>query len=221
MKNCNCHSEISRDGSGQLQRYLKELDPSYAPIDGRSLEDLLVFAKRYAAQIRFYDLPEDIGGNDVESQKKISWKEFFRRDMAVIAASLATTDVSGFKKEFDEVRDKLQYVTTPGVYAALFAPITGMLKKIDRWYSIAIPGNPLFDDLELAISSKLKVQVQKIISYDDGFKYIDPKAELDIDLEGLENENIWGINEPIEPDPSIYKKGTTTENIFLRRDQEI
>jgi len=213
MKNCNCHSEINRDGSGQLQRYLKELDPSYAPIDGRSLEDLLVFAKRYAAQIRFYDIPESniVAGED---PKKISWREFFRRDMSVIAASIANTNVQDFKKEFDEVRDKLQHVTTPEVYAALFAPITGMLKKIDRWYTVAIPENPLYGDLELAINSNLKQQVQKIIAYDSGFKYVDPKVELKIDLKGLENENIWGINEPIDPDSSIYQ-GTTTEEKIL------
>src|SRR4030095_3490705 len=213
MKNCNCHSDITRDGSGQLQRYLKELDPSYAPIDGRSLEDLLVFAKRYAAQIRFYDIPETpkIVGED---PKKISWKEFFLRDMAVIAASLSNTNVWDFKKEFEEVREKLQTVTTPEVFAALFAPITGMIKKIDRWYTIAIPENPLLADLELAINSNLKQQVQKIIAYDDGFKYVDPKVDLEIDLKGLENENVWGVNETIDPDSSIYKGATTEEKLL-------
>jgi hypothetical protein len=213
MKNCNCHSEINRDGSGQLQRYLKELDPSYAPIDGRSLEDLLVFAKRYAAQIRFYDLPENNKAAG-EDPKKISWREFFRRDMAVIAASIANTNAEDFKKEFDEVRDKLQHVTTPEVFAALFAPVTGMIKKIDRWYTVAIPENPLYGDLELAINSNLKQQVQKIIAYDNGFKYVDPKIDLKIDLKGLENENIWGINEPIDPDSSIYQGATTEEKLL-------
>jgi len=64
MKNCNCDTSISRDGSGQLQRYLLALDPASAPVDSRSIEDLLVFAKKYAAQIRFYDIPESkINGN--------------------------------------------------------------------------------------------------------------------------------------------------------------
>src|SRR5689334_4829342 len=112
MKHCNCDTEINRDGSGQLQRYLKALDPSYAPIDGRSTEDLLVFAKKYAAQIRFYDIPES-KINDNTPKPKISWREFFRRDMAVIAASIAVTDITGFKKEYDQVNERLQYITTP------------------------------------------------------------------------------------------------------------
>ena len=43
---CHCEEPARRDGAGQLQRFLKALDPSFAPVDGRSLEDLLVFAKR-------------------------------------------------------------------------------------------------------------------------------------------------------------------------------
>ena len=107
MKNCNCGSDINRDGSGQLQRYLKALDPAYAPIDDRSTKDLLVYAKRYAAQIRFYDIPES-KINDGIAVNKISWREFFRRDMAVIAASVAVTDAGSFKKEYDEVNERLQ-----------------------------------------------------------------------------------------------------------------
>ena len=62
---CNCSGEVSRDGSGQLSRYLKALDPTYAPVDDRSIEDLLVFTKRYANQIRFYDIPGSNAGDEI------------------------------------------------------------------------------------------------------------------------------------------------------------
>src|SRR5688500_16551913 len=103
---CHCHNEITRDGSGQLNRYLKALDPSYAPIDDRNIEDLLVYAKRYASQIRFYDTPDSgaVGNGPVE---KISWREFFRRDMAVIAASVANWDFMQVKKDYDETRKRV------------------------------------------------------------------------------------------------------------------
>jgi hypothetical protein len=213
MKNCNCDTGINRDGSGQLQRYLKALDPAYAPIDDRSTEDLLVFAKKYAAQIRFYDIPES-KINDNTPAGKISWREFFRRDMAVIAASIATTDAGSFKKEYDEVNERLQYNTTPDVYAALYAPIVGMLKKIDRWYSVAIPQNPLYNDLKLAIESDLKTQVQKIMAYEEGFKFVDPSIDLKIDLDGIENKEAWGLNETVPPEPGIYT-GTTQQDKIL------
>ena len=66
---CNCHNEVSRDGSGQLGRFLKALDPLYAPIDDRSIKDLLVFAKRYANQIRFYDIPGSNVDNESDTSK--------------------------------------------------------------------------------------------------------------------------------------------------------
>ena len=69
MKNCNCHTEINTDGSGQAHRYLKALDPSYAPVDGRNIKELLVFAKKYAAQIRFYDISEPNYNNSGDAKK--------------------------------------------------------------------------------------------------------------------------------------------------------
>ena len=152
---CDCHSAISRDGSGQLDRYLKALDPSYAPIDNRSIEDLLVFTKRYANQIRFYDIPEShVEG--VTDPAKISWREFFRRDIAVIAASIAIIDLDQFKKDYDEQRVKVEARPGHETFDDLFDPILGMAAKIDGWYSIALPEYPLYDDLQLAINSNLK-----------------------------------------------------------------
>ena len=213
MKHCNCDTEINRDGSGQLQRYLKALDPVYAPIDGRNTEDLLVFAKKYAAQIRFYDIPES-KPYDNTPVTKISWREFFRRDMAVIAASIAVTDVAAFKKEYDEVNERLQVTTTADVYGALYAPIIGMMAKIDRWYSVAIPENPLYADIKLAIDSDLKAQAQKIIEYEEGFKFVDPSGDLKIDWSGIENKEVWGLNETLPPDAGIYTGSTPQQKIL-------
>ena len=214
MKNCPCHTETITDGSGQLQRYLKALDPSYAPIDGRSIEDLLVFAKKYAELIRFYDVPESkIEGDDTDP-KKLSWSEFFRRDMAVIIASIAVTDIAVYKQAYDQANTNLQRQPDLDFYAALFVPIIDMLKKIDGWYTVAIPQNPLYNDLVLAIQSNLKQQTKKILAYEQGLKYVDPKFNLHIDLKDIENDDVWGINEPIDPDATIYE-GVTDEDKIL------
>ena len=106
MSNCNCHTKTITDGSGQLGRYLKALDPAYAPIDDRSIKDLLVFAKRYAAQVRFYDVPGEEPEGDIKPAQS-NWREFFRRDMAVIAASIGVLDIANMKAEYDELRERL------------------------------------------------------------------------------------------------------------------
>src|SRR5690242_4290535 len=207
---CNCHNEVSRDGSGQLARFLKALDPSYALIDDRSIEDLLVFTKRYANQIRFYDIPGSNGDNE-NGTSKISWREFFRRDMAVIAASISLTDTAQIKKDYDELRAKLDAQPSHNTFDDLFDPILGMVTKLDGWYSIAIPANPLYADMQLAINSNLKWQAQQIVAYEKGFNYVDASHPLNLDYSSIKNKNVWGLNENINADISIYQ-GTDTED---------
>lgn len=201
---CHCHTDIVRDGSGQLGRYLKALDPAYAPVDERSMEELLVFIKRYASQIRFYDIPESHPGGSTPPAKT-SWREFFSRDMAVIAAGIALTDIAQIRKDFEETFRSLQQDPDADIYAALYSPVLGMVARIDRWYELAIPENPLYDTLTLAIQSQLKAQVQKITAYEEGFKLVDPGKTLNLDYSAIKNKTLWGLDEPVVADGTIYQ----------------
>lgn len=201
---CNCDSEINLDGSGQLGRYLKALDPSYAPVDDCNIEDLLIFTRRLANQVRFYDI---LGSNPGQEKDptKVSWTEFFRRDMAVIFASIGTIDLEALKKDYDSIRTALD--TKPGhhLFSNLFDPILGIAVRIDKWYALAIPENPLHDDLKLAIDSNLKTQMQKIVAYEEGFKFVDSQHSLKLDYTGVSNKALWGLNDPINADITIYQ----------------
>ena len=209
---CNCDSEINLDGSGQLGRFLKALDPSYAPIDDRSIEDLLVFTRRYANQVRFYDIPGSNPGQETDPTK-VSWTEFFRRDMAVIFASIGTIDLDALKKDYDSIRTALD--TKPGhhLFSNLFDPILGMAVRIDKWYALAIPENPLHDDLKLAIDSNLATQMQKIVAYEEGFKFVDSQHLLKLDYTGISNKEIWGLNKAINADITIYQGAEIADRI--------
>ena len=54
-KKCDHKNPLQRDGLSQQQRLLKALDPSYAKLDDRTTKDLLEYAFRYAAQLRYFD----------------------------------------------------------------------------------------------------------------------------------------------------------------------
>lgn len=203
---------MPRDGSGQLSRYLTALDPSYAPVDGRSFEDLLVFAKRYAGQVRFYDIPESAIDDNI-APEHVSWREFFRRDMAVIAASISVVDTAKLKRDYDQNRDHLDAHPSAGTLNDLFDPILGIVAQIDRWYSIAIQENPLHNDLELAINSSLREQVKKIVAYEEAYKHVDTKHPLKLDFTVIENSSLWGLDETIEPDSTIYQGATLADQI--------
>ncbi|AKD55542.1 hypothetical protein [Spirosoma radiotolerans] len=197
---CHCQHDIPRDGSGQRQRYLKALDPTYAPIDARSLEDLLVYAKRYAAQIRFWPIPDDQQGDDQES-----WREFFRRDCAVVAASVAVTDLVQIRKDYDDIRRDVEATPTRDRFRALFDPILGMARRLDRWYSVAIPGKPLHNDLTLLINSVLRAQIGQIMAYEESFRAINANKGLNLDYSHFENPKLWGLDDDIPATSSIYE----------------
>lgn len=203
MSNCNCNTEIIRDGSSQLDRYLQALDPAYAPVDGRSLEDLLVFAKRYAARIRFYDIPESKINDDTDPGK-LSWSEFFRRDMAVLASSVATLDAGRFKLRYDAQREALEQAPDRDKYVSLYHIVLEMAAQIDQWYRVAVPGNPLRTDLDLAIDAHLRGQMQRVIAYEEGYRLIDAKHPLQLDYTIISNDALWGLDDAIDPDATIY-----------------
>ncbi|HSY62150.1 MAG TPA: hypothetical protein VK796_09755, partial [Cytophaga sp.] len=149
-----------------------------------------------------------------EDKTKISWREFFRRDMAVIAASISQTDIWQIKKDYDELRAKLDTHSSHGIFADLFDPILGMAVKIEDWFTLAIPENPLYTDLQLAINSNLKSQMQKIVAYEEGFKYVDSKHPLNLDYSSITNKDLWGLNDTINADISIYQGADNEEKIL-------
>jgi len=204
MSNCNCHTSATGDGSGRLLRYLTALDPAYAKIDGRSREELLVFVKKYAAQIRFYDIPGSTGEDTPEDITQLSWREFFRRDLAVTAASIMQMDVTAFKTEYEENRAELEMAPTPHHFGNLFDPILGMAAKLDGWLSLAIPGHPLHEDLHRIILSGLKPAMKKIVSYEEAFRLVDARHPLKLNYSPIQNDDLWGLNDEIIPDATIY-----------------
>jgi len=213
MCNCDCHSEINRDGSGQLGRYLKALDPHNAPVDARNLDDLLVFIQGYADQVRFYDIPTSTIAGTTDPAK-VSWEEFFRRDMAVIAASIGVTDLLSIRTQYDQLRANVDAAPTAANFSLLFPPILNMMDKLDGWYSLAIPDNPLRQDLALAIASSLKPLVTTLMGYEMGFKIVDPTSAINLDFSTIGNPDIWNIHGTVTPDTSIYDGGNEQERIL-------
>src|SRR5271165_4154269 len=53
---------IARDGTSQGERSMEALSPDYAPVDGRSAQDLLAFVRQYAREIRYFDLNNQPAG---------------------------------------------------------------------------------------------------------------------------------------------------------------
>ncbi len=72
-ENCNNKNSLQRDGTSQNQRLLAALLPEYVSVDERSMEDLIAFAKDFAAQINYFDLADATNGD---------WLDFFNQSIS-------------------------------------------------------------------------------------------------------------------------------------------
>ena len=74
MKN---KAQIFRDGVSQGDRFLPELDPNYIGVDERDKKDFIIFAQKYAKQLKFYDESNQVSGD---------WSPFFAGDVEEMVA---------------------------------------------------------------------------------------------------------------------------------------
>ncbi|NIJ54698.1 hypothetical protein [Dyadobacter arcticus] len=207
MKNCQCQTDIPREGSGQLTRFLKALAPEYARIDDRSFTDLLNFAKNYASHIRFYKLPDD------QCPDEGSWRSFFRNDLTVLAASVAQFDLAQVQKDYLETRD--QFEQSPGIriFKALFKPIIGICTALDKWASRSSLDFPLRKDIELAIHSTLSKQIMSVYVLSKSAMLVNNGNDLDIEFEPVD-DSLWGLDNDILINTTLYKGTKLADQLF-------
>jgi hypothetical protein len=89
---CIDRNPLNREGTSQLNRVLAALDVHYADVDERNSADLILFAKRYAAYLNYYNESNAPDG---------TWQPLMMMDVSVTLATLANINVkriSDYKK---------------------------------------------------------------------------------------------------------------------------
>src|SRR4051794_32488167 len=71
---------MQRDGTSQASRQLPALDPGSAPIDERSVADLLRFVRGYAGELRYINDQNQVDGD---------WSALLDADLDAIARTLS------------------------------------------------------------------------------------------------------------------------------------
>ncbi|MDH3974148.1 MAG: baseplate J/gp47 family protein [Deltaproteobacteria bacterium] len=205
---CHKKSPLSRDGTSQLQRFSPMLDPSYVLVDERSLEDLLLFAGKYAGLVRHYSL-------SVDESSIESWTCFFENCIAVLIADIAKTDISALKETYEALAIEVEAAPDNENYEALFQFIFDLAYRIDGWYVKSIKELSLNGDLGILIQSSLSDGLNKLIAYDKGAQVLggwtSPVAAYD------KLSSLWrtsGTAADIDADNSIYTGGTDGEKIL-------
>lgn len=210
---CHCQATDLGDGASQRQRFLVALDPANFPADGRSLEELLVFTRRLAAQIRFFDTPEEQAATYAHPQADKSWKAFFRSDAAVLSAEISLTDLAALARSQAENQSDFEEKTSVVNFRNLFDVALGIARRLEGWRSNAAEGSSLRQELELLIRSSLREQLVKAQEWDKGLMVVNQGQPLELDLSPLDQSDFWNLPAAPVLDDSIYVGDTLDEKL--------
>jgi hypothetical protein len=175
-----------------------------APVDARSLADLLEFAARFAALVNFYDLDDRPQGD---------WVEFFLCDPTIALSAVAAFDAA---RRAEEVRAlALETVGARGLarkrtlLRSAFAAAQSYGRALDGWlrgFRDAPPSSStrlLGQALEEAIDGGLAAELRRLLAWDRGAAEPDALgAAIGLDWSGFAPR--WGLA-GVTPDGSIYR----------------
>jgi len=186
----SCHEKnpLVREGTSLVNRVLPALSPGFAKVDERDMIDLSLFAKRYAAFLKYFDSTNTEKGN---------WQPLIEFDVSVILASLARVDASlilNYKKLLlDEIRNSATDADAKRQFKYLFDLLFSLVKFIDHQFQL-FPGEFEFkDEISHFIAAKLNDPLANLENYFNEYKglslldytlnEIDPAAPIEVTSE--------------------------------------
>jgi hypothetical protein len=215
--NCLDTGLLSHNGTSQAQRPLGALLSQCPQVDERTTADLILFTKKYAAYLNYYNLSNNIAGD---------WQALMSRDSAVIIAGLADWPT----KEYALF---IKTISNSAINAATDADATKFFKVLfDFTFSLAAGLNDAYHQLDpdsayaqfllVSITSSLATPLNALLYYYKQFKTHMPDALIDEistfvynvtpvdDLIFSQNFNIPASTAPFNIDPLFV-----TNNIIL------
>jgi hypothetical protein len=169
-------NRLVREGTSQAQRFPEALDPSYAPVDERTPEYAIAFARSYSAYVRYHDL------NNVEVD---DWKRFFSQDPSVRLAGAAIENVDDYRIRIKALFDLLK---NPGsatesdlrsTLGRIFSDVGTLARELDRLKEELQEEIPLKATLRNLVQNRLAPAFRKLVACyrgGDNLKLIDVTA---------------------------------------------
>lgn len=186
---CTDKNPLIREGTSLLNRVLAALAASYSRVDEREAADIILFAKRYATYLNFYD-----EGNLLQGD----WQDLMRIDVSVTMATLARIDmrqVTDYKKLlFKRIKLSANDAKAKTAFKYLFDLLFSVVKLIDEQFKL-IPDDfeykAVFSDV---IKNKLQQPLANLEQCFNDFKTallldyssteLDSDAVIDIQTDG-------------------------------------
>ena len=181
---------LQRDGVNQQQRLIQALQPNYAKIDDRDLADCLMYIRKYAELLRFYN-PDNRENGD--------WVNFIEKDITTLVAIIWKEDVEEEKKSFVEQLEALEIGPDLSEHLAdLFSNLVNFVDEMHAWRKVAIPGLKVYHSLETFFNSLLSDSTAQLLSWLDwAYHLAVPLETKGIDLPFLMGE--WKNQPALDP----------------------
>ncbi len=164
---CDQRNPLRRSGTHQDGRAAVALDPDSAPIDERSLADLLVFAQRYSRHLKFYDAANNEDGD---------WLPFFGKDISAILALLQRLPNASFLEFSRNLRDWLVEDSGRAVpelqshFKLLFHLPLLLLQEVGEHYDRLPIGHPLRLFVVKAVERDVATPLRELIAFAKGVR---------------------------------------------------
>lgn len=206
---CDDKNRLQREGTSELTRVLAALNVSFSRVDERDAADLLLFAKRYAAFLNYYNADNTPDGD---------WEVFMKMDISVTLATLVKIDVrkiSDYRKLiYKGIRDSANDAEAVTMFKFVFDLLFTLVRIIDEQYSLINSGSETKSLIRNSIEGKMQQAFLVIDTLFEEFitegwinlsqNILDAEAPInirscsDFDSADLLNKAEWGIP-PLEP----------------------
>ena len=157
---CADQRRLVRNGTSQDQRAAPALDPASAPVDEHGPAHRIVFARAYAALLRYID------GTDTQDG---TWQPFFDRDVSAQLAVAAVADVTEYRATVTALMNDLagrrpdaELVRALG---AVFSAVGSLAVRLDALKETLPPDQPLRAALANLIRTQLAPAMDRLIGY--------------------------------------------------------
>ena len=156
INDCSHNNPLVRDGTSQQQRFPKALDPTYAKVDERSFNELLLLIKKYAAEIQYFNEKNEPNG---------SWEEFFKYNIATLISKIGAYNYESILHTFSNLKEDINNNNqTKKQLQKAFDLLFSLCYSLEVWQIKSIDGYLFHDDLLLLIKQTAAIELQKTIS---------------------------------------------------------
>ncbi|RPI19308.1 MAG: hypothetical protein EHM58_02305 [Ignavibacteriae bacterium] len=157
-KSCKDKKPLQRSGLNQTNRVIAALLPGYVHVDERNEADLILFAKKYASYLNYYDKYNNLSGD---------WEDLMKMDVSVALATLSKIEVRTIYDYQKLLYKKIKSTSTSEEeskkqFKFLFDLIFSMVNLIDEQYRF-IPDEFSYKELlNVTIQNKLSESIMTI-----------------------------------------------------------